>query len=785
MSEWGATKMPDGRTYYWHKVTKETTWAKPEGFVDEPATPAPAAALAASNPAAWTETKTADGRSYYYNRVSRETSWEKPEGFQAPQIERPAPDFVAGGGGGAGFGGRDYNNSDRQLSRRDNRDAGLPQKPSFDGPRGGGDRWEGRDSRQEGAGFRGPMPIKTEEPEFNNLEQAEEAFFKTLKRHNVRHDMEWHEAVRLVVRERDYRAIKDPADRRKAFDKYCRELREQEKGKEKERRERLRVDFRKMLSTHDEIKHYTRWKTARPLIEREHVFKSAGDDDERRRMFDEYIVELKKQHAEDEASRRAHAMRELNTMLKALVVDPDTRWTDAEDIIMNSERFVSEDTFQGLHKLDVFYAFDSHMKSLERIANDVAQKEKSSRRRHERQARDGFKQMLHEKVQEGKIKAGSKWQDVHPLVVDDERFQAYMGQPGSDPIELFWDIVEEEERRLRSKRNDAMDVMDENRWEMVPSSSFEDFKDVMRSDPRTGSFSEDDLSMVFAKIMDKVKERIEKKKDQAERDQREAVENIRYAMRKVNPPIRASDSFDHVSSMLENQRDFASADHETRITAYTKFIKRLKEKEDERRDHRDRERGRHHRNESRRDDRERDRRDDRDRRHRTHTPEVDAYQADRRKASEIRERRVEKASFGLTPPRDVRDMRDVRDPRDRDYRERRGSDRYDGRERRSERGSVPVYDRERRERDLERERHYVSRADPRDKGRTLDYGDEDAVGSRPGSVRKRRESDVSNVSRRESKRPRQTRSPIADPSLPKEEPPALQSGSEEGEIEEV
>ena len=65
--------------------------------------------------------------------------------------------------------------------------------------------------------------------------------------------------------------------------------------------------------------------------------------------------------------------------------------------------------------------------------------------------------------------------------------------------------------------------------------------------------------------------------------------------------------------------------------------------------------------------------------------------------------------------------------------------------------SMSVYDRERREREMERERSYVSRADPREKGRALDYGDEDAVGSRPGSVRKRRDSDVSNSSRRSTK----------------------------------
>jgi pre-mRNA-processing factor 40 len=64
-----------------------------------------------------------------------------------------------------------------------------------------------------------------------------------------------------------------------------------------------------------------------------------------------------------------------------------------------------------------------------------------------------------------------------------------------------------------------------------------------------------------------------------------------------------------------------------------------------------------------------------------------------------------------------------------------------------------MYELERREREMQRERNYASRADPRDRGKNamLDYGDEDAVGSRPGSVRKRRESDASMSSRRDNK----------------------------------
>ncbi|KAF2162355.1 hypothetical protein M409DRAFT_69240 [Zasmidium cellare ATCC 36951] len=753
MSAWAAAQTADGRTYYWNKTTKETSWEKPADL-DVPATPATPATPSGGSAADWSEAKAPDGRSYYYNKITRETRWEIPEELKLQRQQANGhSDFVAGGGrpdfGRQGFG-------DDRPPRREDRGHGLPQKPSFEGPRdggGGGRPWE---SRQESMGFRGPMPAKTDEPEYGSAEAAEEAFFKLLKRHNVTPDTEWNDALRLVVRERDYRAIKDPNERKQAFDKYCQEVRAQEKTREKERKEKTKEEFRQMLTTHEEIKHYTRWKTARPFIEREAVFKSAGDEDEKRRMFDDYILELKKKHVEDEAARRKIAQQELDSMLKVLIIDPDTRWADAEDLIMNNDRFVSDDIFRTLSKVDVFNSFESHMKALERLANDTTQKEKRMGKRLERKARDAFKQLLSEKLKEGKIKAGSKWQDVRPLIAEDERYLGYLGRPGSDALNLFWDLVEDEERKLRSKRNDALDVLEERRWEMTLDTSFDQFVEVMQSHPKTSYLKDDEIGMIFDRLMDKIKKRNEANKADIERQKKDTIDVIRSAMKRVEPPISVEDTYEEVAQRLAGHRDFEAADEDMRKSAYDKYMRRLKERDDHERERARRERDREldRRNGSRRDDRDRER----DRRHRTRTPEVDPYEADRRKAQEVRERQYRKASFGLSPlRRDDRYERDRRpDPRD-------------------------FYDWERRERERERERNYIDRADPRDKNtnKTLDYGDDDVVGSRPGSIRKRRDSDGSRT-----RRDRRTRSPEPEGVL-KEEAPALQSGSEEGEIEEI
>lgn len=721
MSGWKQTFTAEGKPYYYNSEG-ETRWEKPDGF-SQPTTPATPAAPQPDGAGVWSEAHADNGRPYYYNTVTKETRWEAPPGFVRPlPVARPAPAFVAGGAQNFDDDNNNSNNYRPRERRRDDRDHGLPQKL------GGGTPWE---HRQDNMGFRGAMPIKSDEPEYSTYEQAEEAFFKMLNKHNISPDATWESALRDIVRDREYRALKDPKERTAAFEKYCVEKRAQEKEKEKERRNKLREDFRKMLSTHEDILHYTRWKTARPIIEREAVFREAGNDDERRRLFDEYIFELKKKHAEENMAQRQSALQDLDALLQALVADPNTKWDQARESVTNNERFVTDPKFKTLNNVDVLTAFDSHVKSLDRIANDAKQRDKRLHTRRVRQARDSFKQLLQQMHSQGKIKAGTRWHDFHPLIAEDERYLNLIGTPGSSALDLFWDVVEEEERKIRSLRNHALDVLEDRRYEMTSDTTHAEFAAIMRRDPRTDQMSGDETSYIFDKLMDKIRKRAEEDRFANERHQRKAIDALRSVIKHLDPPVRINDTYEDVAPRLQGFEEFkVLEDDAARRNAFEKHLRRLRDKEeDAERDRARRDRDRDHRRTESRRDAERDR----ERRHRTRTPEIDAYEADRRKAMADREKQYRKTSFGLSPP--PRDRRDERD------------DRY----RRHEREGLSGYERERREREMERERSYTSRADPRDKGRTLDYGDDDVVGSRPGSVRKRRESDGSGSGRRDVK----------------------------------
>lgn len=300
----------------------------------------------------------------------------------------------------------------------------------------------------------------TNDPEYATPEEAEAAFAKLLRRSGVQPDWTWEQAIRAIAKDVQFRAIKDPKDRKAAFEKYCQDVIIQDKERAKERLTKLRTDFETMLKRHPEITHYTRWKTARPMIEGETIFRSTNDDRERRQLFEEYIIGLKKTHMDQQTTMHRSAMDGLTELLPKLNLEPYTRWADAQGIISSTTPFEKDEKYQTLSQFDILTVFQNHMKALERAFNDSKQEDKNKTFRKERKARDGFRSLLADLRKEGKINAGTKWMQIVPLIENDERYKNIVGQGGSSPQDLFWDIVEDEERGLRGPRNDVLDVLE-------------------------------------------------------------------------------------------------------------------------------------------------------------------------------------------------------------------------------------------------------------------------------------------------------------------------------------
>lgn len=60
-------------------------------------------------------------------------------------------------------------------------------------------------------------------------------------------------------------------------------------------------------------------------------------------------------------------------------------------------------------------------------------------------------ELLRQFVDEGKIKARTKWKEIYDALRNDERYIDLLGKPGSNPLELFWDVVDGLDQKLDAK----------------------------------------------------------------------------------------------------------------------------------------------------------------------------------------------------------------------------------------------------------------------------------------------------------------------------------------------
>eukprot|EP01133_Synstelium_polycarpum_P007200 gene7200-8363_t len=79
-SDWIEGTTPDGKKYYYHRVTRESVWTKPDESKNQQQnnTPSSSGSSTAASGVAWKEYTTESGKKYYHNPRTNETRWDMP-----------------------------------------------------------------------------------------------------------------------------------------------------------------------------------------------------------------------------------------------------------------------------------------------------------------------------------------------------------------------------------------------------------------------------------------------------------------------------------------------------------------------------------------------------------------------------------------------------------------------------------------------------------------------------------------------------------------------------------
>ena len=98
------------------------------------------------------------------------------------------------------------------------------------------------------------------------------------------------------------------------------------------------------------------------------------------------------------------------------------------------------------------------------------------------------------------IKAKTKWKEVYPRFADDPRYLDLLGNPGSSPIELFWDVVDGLDQELESHAHLVEKVLQAKNFTFTFETSVDEFRSVVQNDQSLQSLTEEQLRNVHQHV---------------------------------------------------------------------------------------------------------------------------------------------------------------------------------------------------------------------------------------------------------------------------------------------
>ncbi|KAF9054471.1 hypothetical protein BJ165DRAFT_1439062 [Panaeolus papilionaceus] len=652
MNIWTEHRNTEGRTYWFNTGTKQSVWEKP----DELKTPFERAL----NQTKWKE-YFSGGRKYYYNTETKDSKWDMPDELLLllEKVEKEsqssasgnraiaAPGFTPVGGAIQGginpMGGADPS-SPSSASQPSQQNGNLAVGPHTGGV---------------------PTPTPTALPArpnlpddpviphngFQTIEEGEKAFVHLLKKAGVDATWTWDQTMRAIITDPLYKALNTLAEKKACWEKYTTGLKQKEQEEKEARLAKLRPAIRNMLKGNPNVFHYTTFRTADKLFAQHPIWQQARIEAERKLVFEEYVAELKEREVNETRAARSRSILKVVSLFKQLNVDVLTRWRAAYELLLESEDWQEDTELRKLPTLDILLAFEDYSRVREREYEEQTRRAQVEKTRKERKTREAFKALLHELVEAGTIKARTKWKEVYPLFKDDTRYVDMLGNPGSNPLELFWDAVDSLDQKLDAKtavvetvikhyndkrggnaKDKDANAMDASQAPFVVTTetTWDEFSFVIatESDPAVSALSKDDLRLVFDSLKDNALKKQAEEKRRWERKQRHLQDDLRYAMKKLPEPLDISAKYEEIVPLIEHLPEYkALEDDEGRRAAFAKYVKRQKERiretgsdnegsttsrkrKEPARDHRDDDRERER---DRGKDRDRDRDHDRDR----------------------------------------------------------------------------------------------------------------------------------------------------------------------------
>ncbi|KAK6939748.1 WW domain [Dillenia turbinata] len=430
---------------------------------------------------------------------------------------------------------------------------------------------------------------------FANKQEAKNAFKSLLESANVESDWNWEQAMRVIINDPRYTALKTLGERKQAFNEYLGQRKKLEAEERRIKQKKAREEFTKMLEESTELTSSTRWSKAITMFEDDERFKAVERARDREDLFENYLVELQKKFYHRKLLNNVDCMLNIDNSRKKREVERtraleehkrniteyrkflescdfikvNTPWRKIQDRLEDDERCLR------LEKIDRLEIFQEYIRDLEKEEEEQKKIQKEQLRRAERKNRDAFRKLMEEHVSFGILTAKTRWRDYCMKVKELPPYLAVASNTsGSTPKDLFEDVAEELEKKYHEDRTRIKDAMKTGKVTILSTWKIEDFKASILEDVGSPPISDINLKLVFEELLERIKEKEEK---EAKKRQRLAddLSDLLHSIKEIT----ASSTWEDSKPLFEESQEYRSiADESFRRGIFEEYVAHLQEK---------------------------------------------------------------------------------------------------------------------------------------------------------------------------------------------------------------
>ncbi|XP_022763536.1 pre-mRNA-processing protein 40A-like isoform X2 [Durio zibethinus] len=407
--------------------------------------------------------------------------------------------------------------------------------------------------------------------------EAKDAFKALLESANVGSDWTWDQAMRLIINDKRYGALRTLGERKQAFNEFLGQKKKQEAEERRIKQKKAREEYRKMLEECLELTSSTRWSKAVTMFEDDEKYKAVERDKDRKDLFENYVDELRQKERVKAQEQHKQNIMEYRQFLESCdFIKANSQWRKVQDRLETNERC------SRLEKIDRLEIFQEYTRDLEKEEEEQRKIQKEELRKAERKNRDEFRKLMEGHVAAGTFTAKTHWRDYCMMVKDSAPFVAVASNTaGSTPKDLFEDVAEELQKQYHDDKVRVKDAVKLRKISLASTWTLEDLRAAIAENISSPPISDVNLKLVFEELLERVWEKEEK-----EAKKRKRLFDDFFDFLHSTKEITLSSTWEDCKHLFESNQEFSSiGDEDFYKGIFDEYITLLKEgaKEKERR----------------------------------------------------------------------------------------------------------------------------------------------------------------------------------------------------------